>query len=209
MNDGTARALRGNSKRVSDVLHSLADSWPGERLSLGDIVRELGDRGHGILLFVFALPAAIPGISSFAAVPLTLVAVQMAIGLPRPWLPRIMADRSMARGDFASMVQRARPYLQRVERLLKPRLGIVTGVVGERIIGVVCVVLALLLTVPILFNIPLAVPLAIMALAVIERDGLFASIGLAAGIAVIGLVAALGWASVEGALQLAVKYLGM
>ena len=60
-----------------------------------------------------------------------------------------------------------------------------------------------------LFNVPLAIPVAVMALAVIERDGLFATIGLVAGVAVIGLVAVLGWASVEGALQLAGKYLGM
>lgn len=209
MNDSKAGSRNSTSKRVSDILASLAESWPGERLSLGDIVRELGDRGHGILLFVLALPGAIPGIATFAAVPLTLVAVQMAIGLPRPWLPRFLADRSLARRDFAAMVARAVPYLRRLERLLKPRFTAVVGPVGERLIGLICVILALLLTIPILFNVPLALPVAIMALAVIERDGLFAAIGLAGGIIVIGLVAVLGWASVDGALQLAGKYLGM
>ena len=209
MNSTMAATANVRSRRVSDILEFLASSWPGERLSLGDIVGALGDRGYGLLLFVLALPGAIPGIAAFAAVPLALVALQMAIGLPRPWLPRVLAERSMSRRDFAAMASRALPYLSRIERLLKPRLALVTGPIGERLIGVTCVALALLLMIPILFNVPLAVPVAVMALAVIERDGLFAAIGLAAGVAVIAFVGVLGWASVEGALQLAGKYLGM
>ena len=209
MNSFAAASANRRSQRVSDILEFLANSWPGERLSLGDIVSALGDRGYGILLFVLALPGAIPGVAAFAAIPLALVALQMTIGMPRPWLPRFLAERSISRRDFAAMAARALPYLTRIERLLKPRLAVVTGLVGERLIGVTCVALALLLMIPILFNVPLAIPVAVMALAVIERDGLFAAVGLIAGVAVIGLVGVLGWASVEGALQLAGKYLGM
>jgi hypothetical protein len=209
VNSTTAATANGRSERVSDILAFLAGSWPGERLALGDIVRALGDRGHGILLFVLALPGAIPGVAAVAAVPLALVALQMAIGMPRPWLPRFLADRSVSRRDFAAMAGRALPHLARVERLLRPRLAVATGPVAERLIGLTCLVLALLLMVPILFNVPLALPVAIMALAVIERDGLVALIGLVCGIIIIGLVAVLGWASIEGALQLAGKYFGM
>jgi hypothetical protein len=209
VNSFAAASANGRSQRVSDILEFLANSWPGERLSLGDILSALGDRGYGILLFVLALPGAIPGVAAFAAIPLALVALQMTIGMPRPWLPRFLAERSISRRDFAAMAARALPYLTRIERLLKPRLAVVTGLVGERLIGVTCVALALLLMIPILFNVPLAIPVAVMALAVIERDGLFAAVGLIAGVAVIGLVGVLGWASVEGALQLAGKYLGM
>jgi hypothetical protein len=209
VNEKTARSSAGPSRRVSDILEVLAKGWPDERLTLGDLVNALGDRGYGILLFVLALPGAVPGVAAIAAIPLFLVSLQMAIGLRRPWLPRLLTARSLSRAEFAAVVGRALPYLRRVERLLQPRLGIITGRIGERLLGVACLVLAMLLAVPILFNVPLAVPIAIMALAVLERDGLFAAIGLAAGIAVIGLVAGLGWASVQGALQLAGKYLGM
>jgi hypothetical protein len=72
-----------------------------------------------------------------------------------------------------------------------------------------CLVLALLLTVPILFNLPLVVPIALMSLALLERDGVFAGIGLGVGVLVLGAVIGLGWVSIQEGLQLAGKYLGM
>jgi hypothetical protein len=178
-------------------------------VSLGDVTGLLGDRGYGVLMVVLALPGAVPGLSSIAAIPLAFVAVQLAIGLRRPWLPRFLAARSLSRSDFARMVERVEPYLMRVERLLRPRLALLTGPIGERLMGVMCLALALLLTVPILFNLPLIVPIALMSLALLERDGVFAAVGLAVGGLVLGAVAGLGWVSIQQGLQLAGKYLGM
>jgi hypothetical protein len=209
VNDRAAKAPDGLPRRVSDLLAELAKTWPHERVSLGDVTQLLGERGHGVLLFVLALPGAVPGVASIAAIPLALVALQLAIGLPRPWLPRFLAARSLSRTEFARMVERVAPHLTRIERLLRPRLMILTGPVGERVIGVVCLVLALLLTVPILFNWPLVVPIALMALAVLERDGVFAVIGLAIGCVVLGGLLGVGWVSIQEGLQLAGKYLGM
>jgi hypothetical protein len=209
VNTSAADVLSGRPQRVSDLLDQLARTWPGERISLGDITRLLGDRGYGVLMLVLTLPCALPGISSFAAVPLALVALQLAIGLPRPWLPRFLADRSLSRADFARMIERALPHLTRVERLLRPRFTMLTGPVGERVIGLACLALALLLTVPILFNMPLVVPIALMSLAVLERDGALGAVGLLAGCLALGAVLGIGWVSLQEGLQLAGKYLGM
>lgn len=209
MNDKAAEALEAPPQRVSDLLDHLSRTWPHERVSLGDVTRLLGERGYGVLMFVLVLPGAVPGVASIAAIPLTLVAVQLAIGLPRPWLPRVLAARSLSRAEFARMVERVAPYLRRIERLLRPRFMLLTGRIGERVIGLMCLILALLLTVPILFNWPLVVPIALMALAVLERDGVFAVIGFAVGCAVLGLILGVGWVSIQEGLQLAGKYLGM
>ncbi len=209
MNARAAEAPGAPPQRVSDLLQLLSRTWPQERVSLGDVTRLLGDRGYGLLMFVLALPGAVPGVASIAAIPLALVAVQLAIGLPRPWLPRFLAARSLSRTDFARMVERVEPYLMRIERLLRPRFAPLTGPIGERLMGVMCLVLALLLTVPILFNLPLVVPIALMSLALLERDGVFAAIGLAVGGLVLGAVVGLGWVSIQEGLQLAGKYLGM
>jgi hypothetical protein len=107
------------------------------------------------------------------------------------------------------MVERALPYLTRIERLLRPRLTVVAGPIGERVMGVACLVLALLLTIPILFNMPLVVPIMLMSLAILERDGVLASIGLLAGCLAVGAVVGIGWVSLQEGLQLAGKYLGM
>lgn len=209
MNDSPAQVSTGPPQRISEILELLANTWPHDRISLGDIARMLGDRGYGLLMFVLALPGAVPGLSSIAAIPLSLIALQLAIGLPRPWLPRLLADRSLSRGDFARMIGRALPHLARIERLLRPRLGVLSGPIGERLMGAVCLVLALLLTVPVLVNLPLVVPIALMALAVLERDGLLAAIGLAAGTVVVAGIVGLGWISLQEGLQLVGKYLGM
>ena len=209
MNDNAAEAPGAPPQRVSDLLQSLSRTWPQERVSLGDVTRMLGDRGYGLLMFVLALPGAVPGLSSIAAIPLALIALQLAIGLPRPWLPRFLAARSLSRADFARMVERVEPYLIRIERLLRPRFAPLTGRIGERLMGVACLALALLLIVPVLVNLPLVVPIALMSLALLERDGVFAAIGLAASVLVLGAVIGLGWVSVQEGLQLAGKYLGM
>jgi len=209
VNDRAAIAPDGRPQRVSDLLVELASTWPHERVSLGDVTQLLGERGYGVLMLVLALPGAVPGVASIAAIPLALVALQLAIGLPRPWLPRFLAARSLSRTEFARMVERVAPHLSRIERLLRPRLVVLTGPVGERVIGVACLVLALLLTVPILFNWPLVVPIALMALGVLERDGVFAVIGFAVGCIVLGTILGVGWVSIQEGLQLAGKYLGM
>lgn len=209
MNDSTAATPDTRPHRVSELLDLLARTWPNERISLGDVTRLLGDRGYGVLMFVLALPGAVPGLSSIAAIPLALVALQLAVGLPRPWLPRFLADRSLSRADFLRMVERADPYLNRVERVLRPRFAALTGPLAERVIGMVCLALALLLTIPILVNLPFVVPIALMALAVLERDGILAAVGILAGCLALGMVALLGWVSVQEGLQLAAKYLGM
>jgi hypothetical protein len=209
VNDKAAEPPEAPPQRVSDLLDHLSRTWPHERVSLGDVTRLLGERGYGVLLFVLALPGAVSGVASIAAIPLTLVAVQLAIGLPRPWLPRFLAARSLSRADFARMVERAAPPLSRVERLLRPRLMVLTGPICERAIGVMCLVLALLLTIPVLVNLPLVVPIALMALAMLERDGIFAMVGFAAGAVVLGILFGVGWVSIQEGLQLAGKYLGM
>src|SRR5262249_34958083 len=127
VNDRAADAPAGPPQRVSDLLDELARTWPHERVSLGDVTRLLGERGYGVLIFVLALPGVVPGVASIAAIPLPLVAVQLAIGLPRPWLPRFLAARSLSRSEFARMVERVAPHLTRVERLLRPRLMMLTG----------------------------------------------------------------------------------
>src|SRR5882724_11767908 len=154
VNDKAAEAPDAPLQRVSDLLDQLSRTWPHERVSLGDVTRLLGERGYGVLMLVLVLPGAVPGVASIAAIPLALVAVQLAIGLPRPWLPRFLAARSLSRAEFARMIARVVPSLTRIERLLRPRFMALTGPFGERVLGVVCLALALLLAVPILFNWP-------------------------------------------------------
>ena len=109
-----AAAADRRRQRISDILIGLAGDGSGQ-LRLGDVVAALGDRGYGLLIFILALPNVlpiyIPGLSAVFGVPLGLIAIQMTIGLPRPWLPRTLLERPLRRQEFARMTQRILPWL--------------------------------------------------------------------------------------------------
>jgi len=65
----------GKPRRLSDILQAIADApaKPDERISLGHLIEGFGNRAFGALLFIFAvpvaLPIAIPGISAVLGAP--------------------------------------------------------------------------------------------------------------------------------------------
>lgn len=181
-----AAAASGRRQRISDILIGLAGDGSGQ-LRLGDVVAALGDRGYGLFIFILALPNVlpiyIPGLSAVFGVPLGLIAIQMTIGLPRPWLPRSLLERSLRRQEFARMTQRILPWLLKLERLLKPRLELLTSPWAERLIGLFALVLAIMLALPIpLTGIPLGTGLMLMGIGLLERDGVVLMAGVAGGL---------------------------
>ncbi len=196
-------------RRMSTLLRSLAATWPGTRLTLGDLESALGDRSFGVLLLVFCIPALVPGVATVATVPLVLLGAQLALGHPTPWMPAFVRRRSMATTDFARIVRRVAPIVERVERLLRPRAAAATTLSGERLIGAMCAALALLLPVPLPFGNAIVVfPILVLALALIERDGRVALGGLLAGVACAAFFLALTWVTLRGSFQLATHYIG-
>ena len=169
------------SQTLSAVLLALAAQTDRERISIGDLVAALGDRALGALLFIFAFPNVLPvppGTSTLLGAPLIFLAAQLMLGRA-PWLPAVVSRRSLLQADFAVLVRRVVPWLQRAERLLRPRLTWAAGPPMEHALGAVCLLLALVLVLPIpLGNMLPALAISLMALAVLERDGLWALAGL-------------------------------
>jgi len=121
----------------------------------------------------------IPGVSTLLGLPLMLRSVQLSIGSRRPWLPRAVSARSLERRAFSRIVESIQPRLQRLERLLKPRLLFLTSTWAERGIGLCCLVAAALVFLPIPFgNLLPALALCAFGLALMERDGVLVLLGL-------------------------------
>ena len=180
----TARNLQPVSVRrlpLSAVLQQLAAEQGRERVSVRDLFAALGDRALAALLFVFAVPNVIPsppGLSTVLGVPLLFLSAQMLFGR-RAWLPTFVARRSMARDDFEALMSRVLPWLERAEKLLRPRLSVLALPPMEYLVGLVCLALAVILVLPIpLGNIPPAFAIALMALGILERDGVWVLAGL-------------------------------
>lgn len=172
---------RRPGRRLSEVLRDL-EAGEGERISVGDIVDALRDRSFAPLMVIFAAPNVflfIPGSSVFTGLPLILVAVQLCLGRPDLWLPRFVADRSVARAAFSRMVTASVPYVERIERLARPRWWPTSYLLAERVIGVATLILALFLFLPIPFaNALPALSIIMLALGLSERDGYWFAGGL-------------------------------
>jgi hypothetical protein len=144
-------------------------------------------------MLLFSLPNAvgigvIPGISTLFGVPQIVLALQMLAGFERPWLPVWLLEKSIARADFERMIDHSMPVLVRVERYLKPRAAALTGPFVERLMGLVFLVLAAVVSLPIpLGNQPPAVAIAVVALGLTARDGVFVAAGCAMGVAAVAI----------------------
>lgn len=178
-----ARGAGHSRERLSDLLDRIAHERDSERIAFGNLLEAVGDRTFGALILVFAIPSAmvgvIPGISTLLGLPLVLLSVQLSTGSRRPWLPRAVSARSLERRAFSRIVHSIQPRLQRLERLLKPRLLFLTSTWAERGIGLCCMVAAALVFLPIPFgNLLPALALCAFGLALMERDGVLVLLGL-------------------------------
>ncbi|MDP3031254.1 MAG: exopolysaccharide biosynthesis protein [Rhodocyclaceae bacterium] len=181
MTESLQRTHASEKLPLSVVLRILAGDLNRERISVDNLLSALGDRALGALMFVFAIPNVLPtppGTSAVLGAPLIFLAVQLTFGRS-PWLPAIISQRSMSREDFDALIRRIAPWLERAEKLLKPRASVLAMPPMEYFVGLVCLLLSLVLVLPIpLGNMLPALAISLMALGLLERDGVWISSGL-------------------------------
>jgi hypothetical protein len=177
-------------------------------LSLGEMLDHIeGHDGPGPLLFILTLPVLLPlppGFSMVLALPLLLVAPQIVIGRRDIWLPKMLERRTIKREPLIKLIERILPPLKRVEKVVRPRLGFLTGRIGAAVVGVACTVIAVVLVLPIPFaNLVPALALSAFSIGLTRRDGLlvlagYGLIAVAVGVVVLGVHGfALGWTDIH------------
>lgn len=194
-------ASHHDDHRLSATLMRIATKAGRDRIFIRDLLAELDHRALAAMLFIFAVPNTIPvppGVSGVLGAPLIFLAAQLMLGL-KPWLPKIISDRSFARTDFEKVLTKVGPWLQKAERLMRPRLGILAKPPAENLIGAVVLLLSIILFLPIpLGNMLPAIAICILALGLIERDGVWILIGTVTSavsvVIVSGVVAAFAFA---------------
>lgn len=186
------------TRTFSDVLEGLGQS-DDPRLSLREMVEAFGERGFGAVMLMMALMALIPwppGGKAVFAVPIILIAAEMALQSDRVWLPRFLMKASVSRATYRTASQKILKRLRQVERLTRPRLPVLTGEVADVVIGILCILLALMMALPVPFGDALpGITLVILALGIIQRDGIFIILGLIGSI-LCGIYLALVWTTV-------------
>jgi hypothetical protein len=200
----TAKTCHQHGGKLSVILNAVAADQTRQRISIADLFDVMKDRAFGALVLIFAAPNVLPlppGTSTVLGAPIIYLAAQLALGRPRPWLPKLMTKRSMSREDFAAIIGKVTPWLGSMEKLLKPRLGFLTRAPFEQAIGVICLVLAIILFLPIPFgNMPPAFAICLFALAILERDGFAAIMGVVMATVSIAIVWGVIYALIKAAI---------
>lgn len=182
------------SRRLSAIFRDLAGSADAP-VTIGRIRDAMGDRSFAALLVLFSAINLIPlppGSTLIFGPPLVLVSVQMLLGYPAPWLPQWLLAKSIAPERFRRASCRLVPLLERMERLVRPRYWPRFLSASDRGVGLVALVMAIAVTLPIpLGNWLPAFSIALIGLALSERDGVIFTVGLSVALfslAIIGAV---------------------
>lgn len=200
-------------KRITMVLRAVVETAASDRITIREIVEAFGERAFGFVIILFSLPNCIPappGMNSVFGLPVLLFAVQMALGFKKPWLPRFLMDRSFKVETFRKIIDVAEPKLKRVENLCRPRYPGLFNKRGERLIGIFAILLAFSVVLPLPgTNFVPSIALVVIAIAIMQEDGLVLGLGGLIGLAGLAYTTTLGWAIVSFllyALQRAVGY---
>jgi hypothetical protein len=161
---------------ASAVLEDLIDSFPAERISVGELVDRLDLRAHGVLLLILALPMClpnVPGISTIFGALMLAPAIQLLLGQRRFWLPKQARAWSIPCASLVKAVRAALPALKRVEYLIRPRFETLTRFPATIMVGAQTLVMALVLILPMWgANLLPGIAVTLTALALLQRDGL-------------------------------------
>ncbi|WP_374473181.1 exopolysaccharide biosynthesis protein [Phenylobacterium sp.] len=183
---------------LEDLLYELdkAAEDSGPKVSVGEIMETIGRRSFGPLLLLGGLlgmtpVAAIPTAPTIIATITLLVSVQLLFGRDSIWIPRFLEKLSVKAERVKKTVRVSEKPARVVDKLVKPRLQALTKPMADRVVALVCILVAL--CVPPLELLPFAafipsLAIATFGLGLIARDGLLVLIAFVISTSALGLI---------------------
>jgi hypothetical protein len=171
------------TESLAQALRALPDCLPCERTTVRDLLSALGERATPFILLVFSIPAIVPtpGVPAGAifGTALAFLALQMMTGAGKLSLPRRIAMLEISRQRVASLVSKAAPTIEGLERFLRPRWTALARTDCFRPLGVIVFLMAVLVALPIPFgNMVPGLSVLAIALGLAQRDGVAVMVGL-------------------------------
>ena len=164
----------------SDVIEELGEG-DEPKLKLEELVAAFGERGFGAMILILSMLALLPwppGGKAVFAVPIILMSLELAFQRRSIWLPRWALRASISRAAYRAGVSRIMKTVRYVENLTQPRIPFLTGEIADTITGLICVILALIMALPIPFGDALpGIALVFFALGMMQRDGVAILLG--------------------------------
>jgi hypothetical protein len=172
--------------KLSELFAGVLGRYQGQTVPMGTLVEALHERGFGVLLILFSIPLCIPipkppPLDTILGLPLFYLCAQMILGRDAPTLPKKLLAKPIPVDTLIRAFRRANPYLQKFERLFKPRM---TNVFSDHALSRLCGILGMGLTCSVLVPFPMSntIPslcMVVMATGVLSRD---AAAAIGAGI---------------------------
>lgn len=181
-------------KRTSEVLQDIINTSGEGSITIGQFTGLLGDRAFALAILIFSLPNSlplpgIPGFSTLTGLPIVFIALQMMAGRDTIWLPQKVADRQFAQHILKRLLTKAMPAVVWMERYLCPRMDWACSALAERLLGVLFIALALIIALPIPGgNFLPGLSMSLIALGLLEKDGLFVACAVAFSVMSIALM---------------------
>lgn len=153
-------------------------------MTVRDAVRILGQDSIALALVFFTLLSSlplfsIPGFTTLTGIPIILLGGQLLFAAQEIWLPKRLQNRRLKSQKLWRFMERALPKLKALEKRLKPRMLFMSMIPMRYVLGAAFVVMGILLALPIpLINFPAGFSMFLLALGLLERDGLLITIGL-------------------------------
>lgn len=147
-------------------------------ITVGELVVQMGHKALALAIFVFAVVAVIagiiPGISTILAMPIIFLALQIVLGRQAAYIPKRFSQKEVSPRVVSNALEKSMPTLKRIERLMRPRIVFLTNGIFLRLIALLIIILAGIMAMPIPFgNLLPSFTITLLALAIIERDGVF------------------------------------
>lgn len=197
-------ALAVAHSRFSGDLEMLRATYAGRPITVRELEQAMRGRGFAVLLMLFAIPfctpVPLPGLSTPFGLAIALIGARLGLGLA-PWLPDMVLNRSIKPTTLERLVRWTLRVVRPLERLLRPRLGIMCGRVPKCAAGWAIAVCGLLLCLPLPIptsNFFAALPVVLLAAALMERDGFVLVLGYGAFLMALAYFGGVAWLGFEG-----------
>ena len=193
-----AKTETKDPKSISDVVEGLEELAESEsQVTFADVLDKFGSRSFAPVILVLALleitpVGMIPGVPSFLALCILIIAAQMLMGRNHIWVPKWIAERSVSNDKMDKATDKLEGPAEKLDGYAKERLETLAKGPALKVAAAIICLLALM--VPPLEVLPWAsagpmLAIAIVCVAIMVRDGLvmLAAWALAATASVAGV----------------------
>lgn len=157
------------------LVADLAAASGPDGLTLREIRDRLDERAFGLMILILAIPCLVPalyGVPQIVGIPILLLSGQMLVGRIEPWLPEMVLKRRVSKAWLDRMAEFATRRMRWFEQLSRPRMTVFAEGWAERVVALFMILATLTIVLPLTNTVP-SVALALLAVGLIQRDGLF------------------------------------